>query len=189
MARFLRGGGGLWLATVVSTASGPGALRSLPGLLLVMALCPPVTFVLLTTTAESAATRLTDRAAIAPDTTLARESVAVPGEPDASAAQAAAAADDRPVLAAAHHGGRGLWTNRRGRFSAVLEPCTPVAWLAGVFLLSGRLLLSLASILRLGRRGCRIPAELGQLAADVARRLGLWFASSVTLVLCSDSDS
>ena len=141
--------------------------------LLAMALCPLITFVWIKTTAESAATRLTDRAAIAADTMLAHESVAVPGEPDASAAQAAAAADDRPVLAAAHHGGRGLWTNRARTVLRRAQPYMLVVWLAGVFLLSGRLLLSLASILRLARRRCRIPAELAELAADVARRLRL----------------
>jgi antitoxin component YwqK of YwqJK toxin-antitoxin module/beta-lactamase regulating signal transducer with metallopeptidase domain len=53
------------------------------------------------------------------------------------------------------------------------QPHLLVAWLAGVCLLSGRLLASLVSILGLARRRCRIPAELAELAANVARRLRL----------------
>jgi beta-lactamase regulating signal transducer with metallopeptidase domain len=65
------------------------------------------------------------------------------------------------------------WRTALQQRATAIQPYVVLAWLAGVFVLSARLLASLLGVRRLSRRRLPISAELAACAAKLAGRLGL----------------
>ncbi len=65
------------------------------------------------------------------------------------------------------------WRGLLARRAAAIQPYAIAAWLAGVVVLSGRLLMSLLGVRRLARGRLPVSAELAACAARLARRLRL----------------
>lgn len=153
---------------------------ALAGLVL-MACCPLVTFGLVNVSApKPTATALApDTPAAAPQPTVRQPSAMVPMPVDDFAVSApsppAGAVAVEPTTSPAPEPVpvKNDWRSRLARLAAAVQPYAISAWLAGVVVLSGRLLMSLLGVRRLARGRLPVTAELAASAARLADRLGL----------------
>lgn len=151
---------------------------ALAGLAL-MACCPPITFAVLQTSrpgpAASAGPKLPEPEPqpLEPIKPQAVETSPLlhPSSPDAAAPHPEGT---RPAAAAAEPLPAGPdWRTLLARRAAAVQPYAVMAWLTGVILLSGRLLLSVVGVRRLARGRLPVSAELAARAFRLAERLGL----------------